>query len=139
MPLLAMWIVSGAGPAFIGLSGQAPFDIVTPDWGNPLLMAALTVSIAVNALVMGLIIFRIFKVFRQVKPTSEERNLGASGGRALRRVIFVLIESGMALFSIQLVRLVLTPVTTNAAYNAYPFVAGIHGMLNVIISNHWLL
>ena len=48
-----------------------------------------------------------------------------------------MIESGMALFSIQLARLVVTIVTTDAAKDAYFLVSGIHEMLNVIIMiNH---
>jgi len=49
-------------------------------------------------------------VFLQVKAatTSTERILGSGGGTPLRHIIFVVIESGMALFAIQLVRLVIT-------------------------------
>ena len=90
----------------------------------------------VNALVTGLIVFRIFKVFRQVKSTSEDQKLGAtgSGGSKLRSVIFVIIESGMALFTIQLVRLVLSSgnlVTVDAIYKAYELIVVTHQMLNV--------
>ena len=97
-------------------------------------MAGLTLSMTVNALVTGLIVFRIFKVFREVKTgTPDDQILGATGGSTLRCVIFILIESGMALFSIQLARLVVTIMTTNAANDAYYLIAGIHEMLNVII------
>ena len=52
----------------------------------------------VNTLMTGLIVFRILKVFQEVKSAS-----GAITGRStLHHVIFILIESGMALFSIQL-------------------------------------
>jgi hypothetical protein len=64
---------------------------------------------AVNTLVTGLIVFRIFKVFWEVKAatTSVERTLGTTGGTKLRHVIFIIIESGMALFAVQLLRFVL--------------------------------
>ena len=92
----------------------------------------------VNALVTGLIVFRIFKVFWEVKVcTAEDRILGVTGGSTLRRVIFILIESGMALFSIQSARLLVTIVGlligTDAPYAAFLLIAGIHEMLNVII------
>ena len=51
----------------------------------------------------------------------------------LQRVIFILIESGMALFSIQVARLVVTIMLTDATYAAYFFIRGIHEILNVII------
>ena len=89
----------------------------------------------VNALVTGLIVFRILKVFGEVKAgTADDQMLGVTGGSRLRRVIFIIIESGMALFSIQLARLVVTVVpTTDAAYDAYQLISSIHEMLNVII------
>ena len=56
-----------------------------------------------NALVTGLIMFRIFKVFQEVKTaTADNQNLGVTGGSTLRCVMSIIIESGMALFSIQL-------------------------------------
>jgi hypothetical protein len=91
----------------------------------------------VNALVMGLIVFKIIKVFQQVKPTSAEQNLGATGGRKLWSMIFILIESGMALFSIQLARLVVSILINwtdnSAANNVLTPIISIHEMLNVII------
>jgi len=96
-------------------------------------MTGLALSMTVNALVTWLIVFRIFKVFQEVKTrTANDQSLRATGGSAFRRVIFVLIESGMALFSIQLARLVVTIVTTDAANDTYYFIEGIHGMLNGI-------
>ena len=93
-----------------------------------------------NATVTGLIVLRIVKVYLEVKPTLSEKKIGASGGRRkLRSIIFILIESGMALFAIQLGRLVLdviSPLDGNSSSAAFsilqPFVA-IQQMLNVII------
>ena len=84
---------------------------------------------------VGLIVFRIFTVFCQVKtPTADDQILGVSGGRStLRHIIFILTESGMALFSIQLARLVVTIVITNAAFNAYNLIVWIHLIHNVIM------
>jgi len=93
---------------------------------------------AVNALVTGLIVFKILRVFLAVKATSVERTLGSTGGNRLRHIIFVIVESGMALFAIQMVRVVLTylpkqPVQSAPVSNGLGFVVVIHRMLNVII------
>jgi hypothetical protein len=109
------------------------------NWGNTVSIISLAASMTVNALVTGLIVFRISKVFREVKgiTTSEERSLGVTGGEKLRSIIFVIIESGMALFAIQLARLVLAPpeLQTDAENEAYTMITCIHQMLNVIISS----
>ena len=96
----------------------------------------------VNALVTGLIVFKILKVSLAVKVTSVEQTLGSlssTEGPKLRHIIFIKIESGMALFAIQLVRVVIgslielqggpTPLSLQIAYN---FVIFIHQALNVI-------
>ena len=111
----------------------------TTMWSQILILAGLALSMAVNTLVTGLIVFRIFKVFQEVKiGTADDKILGVTSGSKLRRIIFILIESGMALFSIQLTRLVVIIVTmvapdNEAAYAAYYVVIGTHKMFNVII------
>ena len=131
---LAIWIASGTAPLSI-VQGQ----YFAPAWSDFLSLTGLTLSMTVNALVTGLIVFRILKVFREVKTaTADDQNLGVTGGSTLRRVIFILIESGMALFSIQLARLVVTIVLTVTpdpvyALAAYELIFAIHQMLNVII------
>ena len=89
----------------------------------------------VNALVSGLIVFRIFKVFQQVKPSSDEQNLGDTGGRKLYSIMSIIIESGMVLFSIQLARFVITLMvrTTVDAIDPYFIIVPIHEIFNVII------
>ena len=88
----------------------------------------LTASISVNALVTSLIVFKILKVFREVRQI-----LGATSGRKLYSAISVIIESGMVLFSIQLARFIVTVVLTNTADNAYQVIVCIHEIFNVII------
>jgi hypothetical protein len=113
--------------------------IYTTAWFNTLTLASFTASMTVNALVTGLIVFKIFKVFREVKSitTSNEISLGVThaGGRKLRSIIFIIIESGMALFAIQLARLVIgaTRLGTNAEEDIYSLIIGIHEMVNVVI------
>ena len=118
--------------------GQGTF--LTTLWGDALILTSLIASMTVNALVTGLIVFRIFKVFRKVKnnTTSNEKSLGFTGGRKLRSVIFVIIESGMALFAIQLARVVLSAIILNGNSGvevAYNLILPIHEMLNVITSS----
>ena len=102
----------------------------------------------VNALVTGLIVLKILKVFLEVnKATSVDRTLGSlssTGGPKLQHIIFILIESGMALFAIQLVRVVITSLkesdqATLSLKNALNFVIATHEMLNVIIRSVHLL
>ena len=130
---LAIWIASGAAPLSII---QDQLDV--PDWCNTLVIAGIALSMTVNALVTGLIVFRIFKVFQEVKSvTVDDQTLGVTGGSKLQHVIFIMIESGMTLFAIQLARLVVTMLNTDAANDAYLLIVGIHEMLNVIMTiNH---
>jgi hypothetical protein len=110
---------------------------------NTLTLTALTASMAVNALMTSFIVFKILKVFLEFKPTSVERTLGSlssTGGSKLRHVIFIIIESGMALFAIQLVRVVLQVLVAQTDDTVFTgpwagmqLVIVIHQMLNVII------
>ena len=116
-----------------------PDEYLTTRWGNILSATCFAASMVVNALVTGLIVFKIFKVFREVKrnTTSDERSLGVTGGNKLRSVIFAIIESGMALLAIQLARLVIVApgVTTFAEEDVSLVMCSMHPMLNVIISS----
>ena len=97
----------------------------------------------VNALMTGMIVFKIFKVIREFKPTSVERTLGSLGSTEsskIPHIIFIIIESGMALFAIQLVRVVLSSLVLGELSSELTgtdvgdkLVIGIHEMLNVII------
>ena len=127
---LAIWIALGAAPIIV-----VQDSTFNPFWSNILAVTGVTLSMTVNALVTGLIVFRIFKVFQEVKTcTADDQILGVTGGSTLRRVIFILIESGAALFSIQLARLVVTVNydTADAYRDAFYLICGIHEMLNVI-------
>ena len=106
-------------------------------WPNALIATGLAASMAVNTLVTGMIVFRILKVTVGVEPTSVERTLGSTGGNKYRHIMFILIESGMALFAIQLVRVVLVFVTVQPEEfyltAILDFVISINEMLYVII------
>jgi hypothetical protein len=101
-------------------------------------LTSLTASMTVNALVTGLIVFRMFKIFPEVKgvTTSDEQSLGFVATRKLRSIIFVIIESGMVLFAIQLARLAITAtgLQTNVENDVFALIAGTHPMLNVNIN-----
>ena len=101
-----------------------------------MVLTSFAASMAVNTLVTGLFVFRILQVYLEIKPTSIERTLGSTGDTKFQHVIFIVIESGMALFTIQLVRVVLVilPIQlTEPAINGLNLVIGINTMLNVII------
>ena len=96
----------------------------------------------VNALVTGLIVFRILKVYLEVRPISVDPTLGSlaaeARGTKTRHIMFVIIESGMALFVIQLVRVILGIIPLPEVYwsalrAAYDFAVVTNEMLNVII------
>ena len=110
-------------------------QITQTEWGYILGLTSLTASMTVNALVTGLIVLRIFKVFRQV-TTSDDTSSGITG-RKLRSIIFIIVESGMALLAIHLARLVLSfdSLSSFVDNNANQLLVGIHEMLNVIISS----
>ena len=113
------------------------------EWGDTLTLTALAASMVVNALVTGLIVFKILKVFLEVRVTSVKQTLGSlnsTGGPELRHITFIIIESGMALFAIQLVRVVITSLNELQSEQmllsiliALDFVIIIHQALNVII------
>ena len=94
-----------------------------------LISTSLAASMAVNALVTGLIVFKILRVFLKVKLSLGELT---SGSTRVRRVIFVLIESGMALFAIQLIRIVVFNVRV-PGFNLLEYVVKIQQVVNVII------
>ena len=151
------------GPSFYDLGSLADLDLlpvamwVAPNgsyfivqnevsenvWGLRLALASLITSMTVNALVTGLIVFKIFKVFRKVKSvtTLEDKSWGITqADDKLRSVTFIIIESGMALFAIQLARVVITATVTaletqvSATFYAFELIVAIHEMVNVIIS-----
>ena len=106
-------------------------------WQNTVFTTGLAASMAVNALVTGMIVIRILKA-TGIKPTSVERILGSTEGNKFRHIIFIIIESAMALFTIQLVRIVLVFVSVPEEQQPFLDAAGdfviiINQMLNVII------
>ena len=108
---IATWLASAAYKEFyINYANYSP---------RTLFITGLATSMAVNTLVTGMIVLRILKVTAGVKPTSIERTLGSTGGTNFRHILFVIIESGMALFAIQLVRVVLVTLTAPVVHEPF--------------------
>ena len=122
---LVTWLVPVGARTFVPGQFSGSADAV---WGNIMFLISYVASMIVNTLVTGLIVFKILKVSLKVKPTSVERTLGSTGGTKFRHIIFVIIESGMALFATQLVRVTLVGLPTTI-----DLVIGINQMFNVII------
>jgi hypothetical protein len=125
------WFEGSVGMNYMGRFVPNPVNL------DPLLITSFALSMAVNALMTALIVFKILTVFLEVKPTLVERPSGgslATRGTKLRSIIFIIIESGMALFAIQLVRVVLSCVPLNeSTVLAFNLTIGINQMFNVII------
>ena len=129
--LLVIWVVEATSPLYHA------HEIPSHVWQPMTVVARFALPIIVNVLVTSLIILKLFVVLRTVKATSDEQILGTTGGSTLRHIIFILIESGMMLLSIQFVQLVLFSVvgrTSNmVAFNLDILISGIYQMLNVSI------
>lgn len=110
---------------------------IFPPWSHSLLLFSLAVSMTVNVLVTSLIVFEIFKVFQGGKIRISRQGSTTLGsnthGTRLQSIIFILIESGAALFCIQFVRFTVTIMMTNTSMEVLALIAGIHQMLNVNI------
>ena len=122
--LLVTWLVPIAGT-----STFVQGILMTTTWGITVSTTSFAASMAVNALVTGLIVFKILEVSLEVS-----RSLGSITGRdsKFRHIIFVIIESGMLMFAAQLVRVVLFNLPA-APLQGNDIVTGFSEMFNVII------
>ena len=124
----AIWLASNRSIYINNLA--TPNEALVYSYAKIVGPTSFAISLAVNAVVTGSIVLRIVKVYWKVRHTSEDRDLGIGGGNSrLRSIVFIIIESGMAMFSIQLVRFVLYILELDAEY----LVVGINQMFNVII------
>ena len=129
-PSLALWL------ACANASQILPNGILQAPWGTWMGVASIILSMIVNAYATGLIAFKILKVQRDVsKSTVTSRTLGNYGGIKYWNVLSIIIESGMVLFCIQLIRVVLIvnyEITgSEIPLNALEIVIPIHEILNV--------
>jgi len=93
-------------------------------------LTSLAMSLTVNAFVTGLIVLRILKVSRDFVPTVGDQTVGIIGEAEakVRSIIFIMIESGMAMFAIQLIRVILVILQLDAL----DVIIGINQMFNGI-------
>ena len=72
-------------------------------------------------------------MYREVRSTFEDQALGtiAGAGVKLRSLIFIIIESGMLMFTVQLIRVILDILQID--FNSITFITAINQQLNVTI------
>ena len=105
---------------------------INADWGWILIATSLGMTLVVNVIVTGLILFRIIKVLLEAEPIWYKKLGAMSGGRKIRSFIWVFIESAVVLFIAQAVLVVSTAVTvTRETNNVTTVVFSIHQMLLV--------
>ena len=107
-------------------------EVILVLWAERLLATSLAMSLTVNALVTGLIVFKIARLFQEVNSAGITQSRST-----LQRVIGIIIESGMALFAFQLARLVATIllILYDRAYGASIICVFTHQMANVIMKS----
>ena len=88
-------------------------------------------SLAVNAVVTSLILFRIIKVYWEVEPILYEKLLGTTGGGRFRSIVLAIIESAVVLLALQMVLVVCGSVATESAGEVGNLTIGMHQMLLV--------
>lgn len=88
-------------------------------------------SLTVNAVVSGLILFRIVKVYWEVEPVLYEKLFYATGGSKFRSIAIAIIESAMALFAFQMVLVVCSCVGSEPSFEVGNLTIGTHQMLLV--------
>ena len=79
-----------------------------------------SLSLAENALVTSLLIFKIFTVYRDVRGLESRVEYTNRLGCDVVRIIYILIESGVITFMAQLVQTLMYKF----ANNAYPIIGG---------------
>ena len=118
---LATWMAAN------GSTHILQHELADTRWGHILSITSLSISLIINAVVTGLIVLRILKVCW----IREDQTFGLGiGGTKLRSIIFLIMESGVMMFLIQLIRVITTIFDLHGVY----FIVGIDQMLNVIIN-----
>ena len=88
-------------------------------------------SLTVNAVVSGLILLRIVKVYWEVEPILYENFFYATSESKFRSIAAAIIESAMALFALQVILVVCSSVKTGPANEVGNLTIGTHQMLLV--------
>ena len=107
-------------------------------WGITSTITALAASMVVNVLVTGLMLFKILDVVLN----SQAHSVDQTSGIGPWGIISVISQSSMALFAIQLIRIVISSLMDLQAgqpsprlQNALELVTRTHQILNVIITS----
>ena len=109
-----------------------------PDWYFSAVTAFFFLSLGVNTLVTGLIVYRIVTVYNDIRGFSINNVQGStygSGQRDLSPLISILIESGLITFVGQLTQ----SIMYKSATDAFPLVGGCVVMLYVWASCRLLI
>ena len=113
-------------PSFLASESQEISEsqaVQVPDWYFSTVVSFFSASLAVNALVTGLIIYKILTVYR-----GFQSRVGHTGlGRDISPVISIVIESGVITFVAQLVQTLMF----RFANTAHPIIVGLVAMLYV--------
>ena len=113
---------------------------INVDGGWILIATSLGMTLVVNVIVTGLILFRIIKVLLEVEPIWYKKLDAMSGGRKIRSFVWVFIESAVVLFIVQAV-LVVSTAATRETNNVTTVVFSIHQMLlvsSLTLLFHWI-
>ena len=92
-----------------------------------LVLSFFSLSLAENALVTGLLIFKILTVYRDIQGLEGHVGYANGPGRDILRIISILIESGVITFMAQLVQ---TLIYKFDLY-AYRIIGGLVAQINV--------
>jgi len=122
---LGLWMAS------IGSTTLSDNEFSTATWVNAVTWSSLVMSICVNAIVTGMIVFKIVGVYQDAKPLYNDP-FAASGGSKLRSIIFIVVESALTLLCVQVINLVLNILPSLPALHGYQVISFIYQMLNGI-------
>ena len=104
-----------------------------PDWYLPSVTAFFFLSLAVNALVTALIVYKIIRVYNEIQGfhnSNLQNNLlnNLNGRRDLNPLVSILIESGLMTFVGQFTQCLMFRLASDTAF---PLVSGVVVMLYV--------
>ncbi|KAF8816971.1 hypothetical protein BYT27DRAFT_7205385 [Phlegmacium glaucopus] len=128
LTFLATWL------AVNGLFYIVPAEYAdVPYSGYAVSSTSLAISLVVNGVVTGLIVFRILKVYWEIRLTFEDQTLGIGTKGKIRSIIFIIIESGMAMFTIQTIGVVISVLRLESLSIIVPITPMIYGIAPTII------
>jgi hypothetical protein len=103
-------------PSVHGDSWQAAYELYLS-----LVLSCFSLSLAENALVTGLIIFKILTVYRDIQGLTNRVGYASGLGRDIAPILSILIESGVITFMAQLVQTLMYRFD----HTAYPIIGGL--------------